>query len=66
MFVAKVGPSGGVLSTWQKGSAGDDLAAGVAVDRCGSVFVGGFTTGSLVPGHPNAGGRDMFLVKAAL
>jgi DNA-binding beta-propeller fold protein YncE len=66
VFAVKVGPSGGVLSSWQRGGAGDDLAAGIAVDACGAVYVGGFTTGTLVPGHPSAGGRDMFLLKAAL
>ncbi|MFL5306752.1 MAG: SBBP repeat-containing protein, partial [Polyangia bacterium] len=66
VFVVKVGPSGGVLSNWQRGGAGDDLAAGIAVDACGGVYVGGFTTGTLVAGQPNAGGRDMFLLKAAL
>ncbi|HVT09252.1 MAG TPA: PQQ-binding-like beta-propeller repeat protein [Polyangia bacterium] len=66
VFVAKIGPSGGVLSTWQKGSDGDDFATGIAVDRCGAVYVGGFTTGTLVPGHPNLGRTDMFLLKAPL
>jgi streptogramin lyase len=66
VFVAKIGPSGGVHSYWQRGSAGDDFPAGIAVDACGRVFVGGFTTGALVAGQPNAGGRDMFVVKADL
>jgi beta-propeller repeat-containing protein len=66
VFAVKVGPSGGVLSAWQRGGAGDDMAAGIAVDICGAVYVGGFTTGTLVAAHPSAGGRDMFLLKAAL
>ncbi|HEY7376813.1 MAG TPA: hypothetical protein VIF57_31940 [Polyangia bacterium] len=66
IFVAKIGPSGGVQSYWQRGSAGDDMAASIAVDACGRVLVGGFTTGALVAGQPNAGRRDMFVVKADL
>jgi len=66
MFVAKVGPSGGILATWERGSAGDDFAASIAVDTCGRVVVGGFTTGALIAGQPSAGGRDMFLLKADL
>jgi hypothetical protein len=66
IFAVKIGPSGGILSSWQRGSAGDDLPAGIAVDTCGRVFVGGFTTGALIAGQPSAGGRDMFIVKADL
>jgi hypothetical protein len=66
IFVVKVGQSGGILSSWERGSAGDDMAAGIAVDACGQVLVGGFTTGALIAGQPSAGRRDMFLVKADL
>jgi hypothetical protein len=66
VFVAKVGPSGGVISYGQRGSAGDDFPNAIAVDTCGRVLVGGFTTGALLPGQPGAGGRDMFIVKADL
>jgi len=66
VFVVKIGPSGGVLASWQRGGAGDDMAAGIAVDACGAVYVGGYTTGSILTGHPTAGGRDMFLLRADL
>ena len=66
VFVAKIGPSGGVQAYGQRGSAGDDFANAIAVDACGRVIVGGFTTGALVAGRPNAGGRDMFVVKTDL
>jgi hypothetical protein len=66
IFAAKIGPSGGILSAWERGSAGDDMPAGIAVDTCGRVIVGGFTTGALIPGQPSLGGRDMFIVKADL
>ena len=66
IFAVKVGPSGGVISAWERGSADDDIAAGIAVDSCGSVIVGGYTTGALIAGQPNAGRRDMFIVKADL
>ncbi|HEY4186232.1 MAG TPA: SBBP repeat-containing protein [Polyangia bacterium] len=66
VFAVKVGPSGGVISAWERGSAGDDVAAAIAVDPCGSVFVGGYTTGALIAGQPNAGRRDMFVLKADL
>jgi len=55
-----------VQSYWRRGSVGDDMAAGIAVDACGRVFVGGFTTGALIAGQPSAGRRDMFVVKADL
>ena len=66
IFAVKIGPSGGILSSWQRGSAGDDLPAGIAVDACGRVFIGGFTTGALITGQASAGRRDMFIVKADL
>jgi len=66
IFAVKIGPSGGILSSWERGSAGDDMPAGIAVDACGRVIVGGFTTGALIAGQPSAGGRDMFIVKADL
>jgi hypothetical protein len=66
IFAVKIGPSGGILSAWQRGSAGDDFPTGIAVDACGRVFVGGFTTGALIAGQPSAGRVDMFIVKATL
>jgi hypothetical protein len=66
IFAVKIGPSGGILSAWERGSAGDDMPAGIAVDTCGRVVVGGFTTGALIAGQPSAGGRDMFIVRADL
>jgi hypothetical protein len=66
IFAVKVGPSGGVISAWERGSADDDIAAGIAVDPCGSVVIGGYTTGALIAGQSNAGRRDMFIVKADL
>jgi outer membrane protein assembly factor BamB len=65
-FVVKFSPSGAVLGVWQRGTPGDDIIAGIAVDACGRVFVGGYTTGVLVPGQVNAGGRDMFLMQVDL
>jgi hypothetical protein len=66
LFVVEIGPSGGVLSSWQAGSSGDDVPLGLTVDACGTVLVGGYTNGSLLPDRPNAGGNDGFVVKAAL
>jgi hypothetical protein len=66
VFVVKVGPSGGVISSWVRGSTEDDVSAGIAVDPCGTVIVGGYTTGALIAGQPNLGHRDMFIVKADL
>ena len=65
-FVVKFSPSGAVLGVWQRGTLGDDVIAGIAVDACGRVFVGGYTTDVLVPGQANAGGRDMFLMRVDL
>ena len=45
----------------QLGSAGSDVAYGVAVDGTGNAYITGSTDGSL--GGPNAGGNDAFLAK---
>ena len=66
VFAVKVGPSGGVISSWERGSTQDDVPAAIAVDPCGTVVVGGYTTGALIAGQPNLGRRDMFIVKADL
>jgi hypothetical protein len=59
-------PAGELLSAWQTGTAADDELTSMAVDACGNVLVGGYARGALLPGQPNAGGEDMFLMKARL
>ncbi len=58
------GGGGETSASWTKqlGTASEDIGYGVAVDKSGSVYVTGVTSGGL-DGHTNAGGKDMFLVK---
>src|SRR5690348_13393880 len=59
-------PAGASAPDWvhQLGSSGFDSGQGVAVDESGSLYVAGFTPGTL-PGssETNAGGDDAFLAK---
>jgi hypothetical protein len=64
-FAMKFSPEGALLSSWQKGSANDEVVTSVAVDHCGNALVGGYSKGVLV-GSSSAGGYDMFLLRAAL
>jgi len=66
-FAMKFDPDGKLLSTWQKGTADDDIVTSMAVDHCGNVFVGGHSKGAVVDSSkPSAGGYDMFVLRAAL
>jgi hypothetical protein len=66
-FVAKVAPDGAVLWAVSAGGAGTDLAAGVAVDGGGNVYVVGDTDSSPAQFGSNsiatAGGSDAFVAK---
>ncbi len=62
VFMTKYDPAGTSLWTTQRGTAGDDLADGVAVGPDGVVFLGGTTTGSL-DGNANQGLQDAFAMK---
>jgi hypothetical protein len=62
IFLSKYSPDGTRLWTTQVGTAGDDLARGVAVATNGVVFLGGYTAGSL-DGIANQGGDDAFIMK---
>jgi len=66
VFAAKISAAGEVLSVWQGGTAADDEATSLVVDPCGNVLVGGYTGGAFVPGQPNVGGEDMFILRAKL
>jgi hypothetical protein len=66
VFAMKFSTTGALRSVWQTGTSSDDLLTTMAADRCGRVFVGGTTRGALVPGTVNAGGQDMFLLRAPL
>lgn len=60
-FVAKYDATGMLLWSEQLGTSDYDFVHGVSTDSAGSIFISGFTDGSL--GGPNAGGRDIFLAK---
>jgi hypothetical protein len=65
VFAMKFDPRGVLLTTWQGGSAADDLATTMAVDHCGHVLVGGYSQGAVAADAPApAGGDDMFVVRA--
>ena len=61
-FLAKYNPDGS--QAWIKllGSSGFDLANALTTGIDGSIFISGYTTGSL-NGETNSGGRDAFLTK---
>ena len=61
VFLFKLAADGTLRWGHQFGIVGDDFGLGVSVDRFGSVFVAGWTDGSL--GGPNAGGSDAFVAK---
>jgi hypothetical protein len=63
IFAMKFSAAGALLGVWQRGTASDDELTSMAVDGCDNVFVGGYTRGALVAGHPPAGGEDMFIMK---
>jgi len=66
-FAMKFAPDGTLLSSWQKGTADDDIVTSMAVDHCGNVLVGGHSKGAVADSSkPSAGGYDMFLLRAAL
>ena len=62
LFVAESNSSGTKQWTKQLGSAGSDIAYGVATDSSGNVYVTGTTDGGL-DGNTNVGGDDLFVVK---
>lgn len=61
-FVAKLDSTGGRFWTQTIDAPGSNLAAGVAVDRSGNVYITGDTIGDL-PGQTSIGGSDAFLAK---
>lgn len=61
VFVRKFDLDGNELWTRQFGTSADDRGIAVAVDD-GAVYLTGFTYGAL-PGHANAGSRDVFVRK---
>ena len=54
IFAMKFSPSGEQLGAWQRGTPTYDQITSMAVDRCGRVFVGGFTGG---PSSPDSRAR---------
>lgn len=62
IFLIKYDSSGVKQWSRQLGSAGLDVATGIAIDGTGNLFVAGRTDGSL-DGSANAGGLDAFVAK---
>lgn len=65
VFAVAFDTDGVALAAWQDGTEGDEHAGTVAVDGCGRLLVGGWTTGTW-PGTEARGGRDAFVVQATL
>jgi hypothetical protein len=61
-FLAKFSPSGAQEWVWQGGSANEESAFGLTVDRNGQVYIVGFSEGAL-EGGTSVGGSDSILVK---
>lgn len=61
-FVARYDSSGKMLFTRAIGSKGDDTTTAITTGSDGSVYVVGYTDGSL-GGQQNAGGKDVFITK---
>jgi hypothetical protein len=62
LFVVKYNSAGDKLWTKQLGTAYDDSAHGVAIDRSDNIYVVGYTEGGL-DGNINAGNFDLFVIK---
>jgi hypothetical protein len=62
LFVLRFSSTGALLGIWQQGTTARDHAAGLWVDSCNNVYLGGFTEGSIIEGTTPQG-RDAFLMK---
>jgi hypothetical protein len=66
VFLARIAADDGrVLASWQYGSGDADWLTDMKLDADGHVLLLGETLGSLVPGQPNAGGSDLFMLRIA-
>jgi hypothetical protein len=65
-FVMKFDSRGVLLSTWRGGTDQLEFVTSMVVDRCGHVYIGGYTKGTMVEGVDNAGGWDMFVIRPTL
>jgi len=66
VFIARVaGNDGRVLQSWRHGSGTADRLTDMAIDRSGNFVLFGETAGSWVPGQPNAGQADLFLLRVS-
>jgi outer membrane protein assembly factor BamB len=60
LFVLVVDPDGTARAVWQGGTDADDHATALAVDECGTIFLAGWTRGSLA--GTARGEQDGFLI----
>ena len=64
VFVARVAADDGrVLASTQHGSAGAEWLTDMKIDARGRILLLGETDGSIVPGQPNAGAADLFMLQ---
>jgi len=61
-WINKYDTNGVFVYSRQLGTAGDDVAYGIAVDGSGNAYLAGSTTGNM-PGGSNAGLNDVFLAQ---
>lgn len=64
VFFSKFSSGGTELWTQQVGTPDTDLAAGIALDASGGIYIAGWTTGDF-DGYVNKGLSDVFLMKYA-
>ncbi|MBI4823856.1 MAG: SBBP repeat-containing protein [Nitrospirae bacterium] len=62
IFLIKYDTNGNMLWVRQMGTASDDIAYGVAVDKDGNAYVAGYTGGGF-DGNAHMGSWDIFLIK---
>jgi hypothetical protein len=66
LFALKFDSAGALLGVWQSGTPGEEHVGDMAVDACGGVILGGYTSGDLASDQSSAGGRDMFLLRVPM
>ena len=62
VFVQRYNPDGSSAWAVQLGTAGTDIANGIAINTAGDIYIVGSTTGELTT-QPNAGAKDAFVQK---
>lgn len=62
LFVLKFSPAGKSLTFWQRELGMNTFPLSLSIDKCGTMYVGGYTTENLAGPGSSKGGRDAFLL----